>query len=99
MTFDINWLVERSYLHVPTVSKTRRKKLKKMRSEISGWYWRILAFFVKLDDSLYKEMLLDDIAIELGKLQDSVPPFSGITAKKIIENSWVKNCRKFLMSR
>ena len=37
--------------------------------------------------STRRDVIPDDIAIELGKLQDSVPPFSGITAKKIIENS------------
>lgn len=37
--------------------------------------------------STRRDVLPDDIAIELSKLQDRVPPFSGIQAKKIIEES------------
>ncbi len=37
--------------------------------------------------STRRDLLPDDIAIELAKLQDQVPPFSGVLAKKIIEKS------------
>ena len=44
--------------------------------------------FVKLGQmiSTRKDLLSDDIAAELSKLQDHVTPFDGATAKKIIEN-------------
>lgn len=43
--------------------------------------------FVKVGQvlSTRRDLLPDDIAFELAKLQDSVPPFSGEIAKKIIE--------------
>src|SRR4029077_21243222 len=37
--------------------------------------------------STRRDLLPDDIANELAKLQDQVPPFSGIEARKIIEAS------------
>lgn len=37
--------------------------------------------------STRRDLLPDDIAIELAKLQDKVPPFPGLQAKKIIEAS------------
>jgi len=37
--------------------------------------------------STRRDLLPDDIAIELAKLQDRVPPFSGQVAKKMVENS------------
>src|SRR3990167_3389126 len=37
--------------------------------------------------STRRDLLPDDIAIELSKLQDRVPPFSGNQAKKIIEEA------------
>ncbi len=37
--------------------------------------------------STRRDLLPDDIAIELAKLQDKVPPFSGKIAKKMIEKS------------
>lgn len=37
--------------------------------------------------STRRDLLPDDIAEELAKLQDRVPPFSGVSAKKIIEKS------------
>ncbi|ADZ92688.1 ubiquinone biosynthesis regulatory protein kinase UbiB [Marinomonas mediterranea] len=45
--------------------------------------------FVKFGQilSTRRDLLPDDIADELAKLQDRVPPFSGATAKKIIERS------------
>ena len=71
--------------------KTRRKKVKKnaLGERIRLVLEDLGPFFVKLGQilSTRRDVIPDDIAIELGKLQDSVPPFSGITAKKIIENS------------
>ncbi len=45
--------------------------------------------FVKFGQvlSTRRDLLPDDIADELAKLQDSVPPFSGTLAKRIIEKS------------
>lgn len=45
--------------------------------------------FVKLGQMLStrRDLLADDIAIELNKLQDNVPPFPGEQAKQIIEKS------------
>ena len=49
-------------------------------------------FFIKLGQilSTRRDVIPDHIAFELGKLQDSVPPFSGNVAKKIIEESFGK---------
>src|SRR5690606_38422652 len=45
--------------------------------------------FVKFGQllSTRRDLLPDDIADELAKLQDNVPPFDGLLAKKIIEKS------------
>jgi len=45
--------------------------------------------FIKLGQMLStrRDLLADDIAIELAKLQDNVPSFSGVLAKEIIEDS------------
>ena len=71
--------------------KTKRKKVKEnaLGERIRLVLEDLGPFFVKLGQilSTRRDVIPDDIAIELGKLQDSVPPFSGITAKKIIENS------------
>ena len=71
--------------------KTKRKKGKEnaLGERIRLVLEDLGPFFVKLGQilSTRRDVIPDDIAIELGKLQDSVPPFSGITAKKIIENS------------
>jgi len=40
--------------------------------------------------STRRDLLPDDIALELEKLQDRVPPFPGIIAKKIIEQAFNK---------
>ncbi len=49
--------------------------------------------FVKFGQALStrRDLLLDDIANELAKLQDKVPPFSGEEAKKIIEEAYGKS--------
>ncbi|MEC8147931.1 MAG: 2-polyprenylphenol 6-hydroxylase [Pseudomonadota bacterium] len=49
-------------------------------------------FFIKLGQilSTRRDVIPDHIAFELGKLQDSVPPFSGNVAKNIIEESFGK---------
>jgi len=46
--------------------------------------------FVKFGQilSVRRDLLPDDIAVELAKLQDKVAPFSGIEAKKIIEKAY-----------
>lgn len=41
--------------------------------------------------STRRDLIPDDIAVELAKLQDCVPPFPGELAKKIIEKSLQKN--------
>ena len=72
--------------------KTKRKKGKEnaLGESIRLVLEDLGPFFVKLGQilSTRRDVIPDDIAIELGKLQDNVPPFSGITAKKIIENSF-----------
>ncbi|MDC3067229.1 2-polyprenylphenol 6-hydroxylase [Pseudomonadota bacterium] len=57
-------------------------------------------FFIKLGQilSTRRDVIPDDIAFELGKLQDSVPPFSGIVAKNIIENSLGKKLSEVFSS-
>jgi len=49
--------------------------------------------FVKFGQilSVRRDLLPDDIAVELAKLQDNVGPFSGIEAKQIIEKAY--NCK------
>ena len=49
--------------------------------------------FVKFGQALStrRDLLSDDIANELAKLQDKVPPFSGEEAKKIIEEAYGKS--------
>lgn len=49
--------------------------------------------FVKFGQilSTRRDLLADDIANELAKLQDDVPPFSGAEARKIIEKSLAKS--------
>lgn len=49
--------------------------------------------FVKFGQilSTRRDLLADDIANELAQLQDNVPPFSGIEARKIIEKSLDKS--------
>jgi len=49
--------------------------------------------FVKFGQilSTRRDLLADDIANELAKLQDDVPPFSGTEARKIIEKSLEKS--------
>lgn len=48
--------------------------------------------FVKLGQilSTRRDLLPDDLAIELAKLQDRVPPFPGIEARALIEKAWGK---------
>ncbi len=49
--------------------------------------------FVKFGQilSTRRDLLPDDYANELAKLQDNVPPFPGAQARKIIENAFSKN--------
>ena len=46
--------------------------------------------FVKFGQilSTRRDLLPDDLAVELAKLQDRVPPFSGTEARAIIEKAW-----------
>ncbi len=46
--------------------------------------------FVKFGQilSTRRDLLPDDLAVELAKLQDRVPPFPGTTARSLIEKSW-----------
>ena len=56
--------------------------------------------FVKLGQmiSTRKDLLSDDIATELAKLQDHVKPFDGATAKKIIEEELGQNTKDIFLS-
>ncbi|MBK5965826.1 ubiquinone biosynthesis regulatory protein kinase UbiB [Thiocystis minor] len=46
--------------------------------------------FVKFGQilSTRRDLLPDDLAVELAKLQDRVPPFSGVEARALIEKAW-----------
>jgi len=48
--------------------------------------------FVKFGQilSTRRDLLPDDLAVELTKLQDQVPPFSGTEARTLIERAWDK---------
>ncbi len=48
--------------------------------------------FVKFGQilSTRRDLLPDDLAVELAKLQDQVPPFSGTEARALIERAWDK---------
>ncbi|MCU0836928.1 MAG: ubiquinone biosynthesis regulatory protein kinase UbiB, partial [Chromatiaceae bacterium] len=48
--------------------------------------------FVKFGQllSTRRDLLPDDLAVELAKLQDRVPPFPGTAARALIEKSWGK---------
>jgi len=48
--------------------------------------------------STRRDLLPDDIAEELTKLQDQVPPFSGLLAQKIIETSLHQNIKDIFAS-
>ena len=56
--------------------------------------------FVKLGQmiSTRKDLLNDDIALELAKLQDDVTPFDGEVAKKLIEKELNKNINEIFSS-
>lgn len=56
--------------------------------------------FVKLGQilSTRRDLLPDDIAIELAQLQDNVPPFSGAEARGIIEKAFHKNIDELFAS-
>lgn len=56
--------------------------------------------FVKFGQilSTRRDMLPDDLANELAKLQDDVPPFSGLEARAIIENSLEKRVTELFKS-
>jgi len=49
--------------------------------------------FVKFGQilSTRRDLLPDDLAVELTKLQDRVPPFSGTEARTLIERAWDKS--------
>ncbi|MGI9228720.1 MAG: ubiquinone biosynthesis regulatory protein kinase UbiB [Gammaproteobacteria bacterium] len=48
--------------------------------------------------STRRDMLPEDIAIELAKLQDKVPPFPGTEAKHIVENAFHKKIDDIFLS-
>ncbi len=48
--------------------------------------------------STRRDMLPEDIAIELAKLQDKVPPFSGVEAKQIIEAAFDKKIEQIFLT-
>ncbi len=84
------WLRGFSFLF-RLIPKSKRKRGKKVElgESIRLVLQDLGPFFIKLGQilSTRRDVIPDDIAFELGKLQDSVPPFSGIVAKNIIENS------------
>ena len=70
----------------------RKKEIKNVPFKIKTLFEELGPIFVKLGQiiSTRKDLLSDDIADELSKLQDSVKPFSGNEAIKIIESDMKK---------
>ncbi|NCA69121.1 MAG: ubiquinone biosynthesis regulatory protein kinase UbiB [Sphingobacteriia bacterium] len=54
--------------------------------------------FVKFGQilSTRRDLLPDDLAVELAKLQDRVPPFDGATAQALIEKAWGRSVDEVL---
>ena len=69
------------------------RKLETNRGErIRGSLEELGPIFVKFGQilSTRRDLLPDDIAIELARLQDQVPPFSGTLAKQLVEKAYQK---------
>ncbi|MCC7412180.1 MAG: ubiquinone biosynthesis regulatory protein kinase UbiB [Gammaproteobacteria bacterium] len=66
----------------------RRPRAERIRAVIED----LGPIFVKFGQilSTRRDLLPDDIAEELAKLQDAVPPFAGATARRIVERSFQK---------
>ena len=85
LNFKYLWLVNSFRILFPTLwfrntKLSRGERIRKTFEELGP-------IFVKLGQTIStrKDLLPDDIAEELVKLQDKVPPFPGEEAKKIIE--------------
>lgn len=79
----LRWL---SYLNPWSWSKKTKPRGESMRLLLE----ELGPIFVKFGQllSTRRDVLPDDIAEELAKLQDQVPPFSSVVAKKIIETAY-----------
>jgi ubiquinone biosynthesis protein len=73
--------------------RTRGEAIRRVLEELGP-------IFVKFGQilSTRRDLLPDDIIEELAKLQDSVPPFSGETAKEIVEKSFQRPIRELFES-
>lgn len=82
----LRWL---SYLNPWSFFKNSRSRGESMRLALES----LGPIFVKFGQllSTRRDLLPDDIAEELAKLQDQVPPFSGVVAKKLIESAYGKS--------
>tara|TARA_Y200000002_G_scaffold138093_1_gene113893 strand:+ start:7404 stop:8936 length:1533 start_codon:yes stop_codon:yes gene_type:complete len=85
LNFKYLWLINLFRILFPTLwfrntTSSRGERIRKTFEELGP-------IFVKLGQTIStrKDLLPDDIAEELVKLQDKVPPFPGEEAKKIIE--------------
>ena len=87
LNFKYLWLVNIFRIFFPSLwfrssSLSRGERIRKTFEELGP-------IFVKLGQTIStrKDLLPDDIAEELVKLQDKVPPFSGKEAKRVIEKA------------
>lgn len=85
----LRWL---SYFNPWSWSKKSKPRGESMRLLLE----ELGPIFVKFGQllSTRRDILPDDIAEELGKLQDQVPPFSGDTAIRIIESAYTTSIDK-----
>ena len=87
LNFRYLWLINIFRIFFPSLwfrssSLSRGERIRKTFEELGP-------IFVKLGQTIStrKDLLPDDIAEELVKLQDKVPPFSGKEAKRVIEKA------------
>ena len=71
---------------------SRGKRLRRVLEDLGP-------IFIKFGQllSTRQDFLPEDIAQELAKLQDKVPPFSGLRARQIIEQAFAKNIDEILL--
>ncbi len=83
------WLRFLSYLNPLSFGKNSKTRGESLRLALES----LGPIFVKFGQilSTRNDILPDDIAMELAKLQDQVPPFSGKLARNIIEKSFGKS--------
>lgn len=90
------WLRILSYLNPWSFSKEGKSRGESLRTILE----KLGPIFVKFGQllSTRRDFLSDDIADELEKLQDKVPPFSGKIAKSLIEAAYGKSINDIFTS-